>query len=169
MKATTFLPLSALIAVLAAGCENAGTNTKRGAVGGAAAGAVLGGIIGHQSGNTAAGAAIGAAAGGATGAAIGNRSDRAASAAEVTTADRGYTVAEPPLMPTSQPAETIPAQPSPGAVWIAGHWDYTGNATNPYQWVSGHWEVPPAGTHAWVPGGWQRSGNGYVFVRGQWQ
>jgi hypothetical protein len=142
---------------------------EKGAAAGAATGAVLGGVIGHQSGETKAGAAIGAAAGGITGAAIGHRSDQRAAANAPTAADTGYAVQTPPPMPTSNPRETIPARPSTDAVWIQGEYAYTGNQQNPYEWVNGHWEVPPPGTSRWVPGTWQRSGTGYVWMRGHWQ
>src|SRR5687767_1294308 len=159
MNATKTLTLSVLITGLGAGCASSGPNTRQGAVGGAVAGGVIGGIVGHQSGETAAGAAIGAAAGGAAGAAVGNRADRNRGTLDTTpsAADRGYTVVEPPPTPTSQPPESIPPRPTREAVWVAGHWAYTGSANNPYEWVSGRWEIPPQGRATWVPGGWQRS------------
>ena len=164
MKATNTLILSTLIATLGAGCAST-NNTQRGAVAGAATGAVIGGVVGHQSGEAKAGAAIGAAAGGLAGAVIGHQADRD----RVSTADTPYVVQSPPPMPTSQPREAIPARPARDAVWIEGHYVYTGNAQQPYEWVAGHWEIPPPGMTRWVPGGWQRSGNGYIYVRGHWQ
>jgi hypothetical protein len=168
MNPTKTLTLSVLIAALGAGCSSTGPNTQRGAAGGAIAGGILGGVVGHQSGETAAGAAIGAAAGAAAGAAIGHKTDRERAPTE---ADRGgySVVTTPPPMPTSAPREAIPPRPAAEAVWIEGQWVYTGNQTNPYDWVSGHWEIPPPGARTWVPGGWQRSGNGYVYTRGHWQ
>jgi hypothetical protein len=169
MKATKTLTLSLLVTALGAGCASSGPNTRQGAAGGAIAGGIIGGIIGHQSGETGAGAAIGAAVGGASGAAIGNRADRDRGTMDRTPADRGYTVAQPPPMPTSNPREPIPARPAPQAMWIEGQWVYTGNPNSPYEWVSGHWEIPPPGARAWMPGNWQQSGNGYIYVRGHWQ
>jgi hypothetical protein len=167
MKATNTLLSAVLIAALGVGCENA-TNTQKGAAAGAATGAVLGGVVGHQSGEATAGAAIGAAAGGLAGAAVGHRADQRAGTAPTTT-DVRQVIKEPPPMPASNPRETIPPRPAQEAVWIEGYYDYTGNPTNPYQWVAGHWEVPPPGASRWIPGSWQRSGDGYVYVRGHWQ
>lgn len=167
----TKILLATCAVALAGGCASTSSpNTQRGALGGAAAGAVLGGIVGHQSGEAKTGAAIGAAAGGIAGAAMGNAADRRAENA-ATAADRhaGYVIQQPPPAPTSAPYEPIPARPSAEAVWIAGHYDYTGDATNPYRWVPGRWETPPPGARTWVPGGWQQSGTGYVYVRGHWQ
>lgn len=164
MKATNTLILSMLIATLGAGCAS---NTQRGAGIGAATGAVLGGVIGHQSGEAKAGAAIGAAAGGIAGAAIGHKADERQRAQSPY--DTGYVVQSPPPMPTSNPRETIPARPARDAVWIEGHYAYTGNQQAPYQWVAGRWEIPPPGATHWVPGAWQRSSDGYIYVRGHWQ
>jgi hypothetical protein len=169
MKATKSLLLSGLIIGLGAGCANT-NNTQRGAVAGAATGAVLGGVIGHQSGEAKAGAAIGAAAGGLAGAAVGHRADRdRVEAPPPTSVDNRQIVREPPPMPTSNPREAIPPRPAREAVWIEGHYAYTGNTASPYEWVAGHWEIPPPGANHWVPGSWQRSGDGYVYVRGHWQ
>lgn len=75
-------------------------------------------------------------------------------------------VQSPPLVPATQPLETIPPQPEPGAVWIAGHYNYTGTS---YAWEPGRWETPPPGTSAWVPPSFQPQGSDYVYVRGHWQ
>ncbi len=142
--------------------------TARGAAAGAVAGAVLGGIIGNNSehGNTEKGAAIGAVAGGLAGAAIGRRADQREDGG-YNSADSAYSVQSIPAAPVSEPYENPPPQPSPQAVWIRGHYDYTGSG---YQWVSGRWEVPPPGSRGYVPGQWQSASNGgYVFVRGHWQ
>jgi hypothetical protein len=155
MKTTLTLTLSTLLAALGAGCASSGPNTRQGAVGGAVAGAVIGGIVGHQSGETGAGAAIGAAAGGATGAAVGNKLDRDRGTTDVTPTDRGYTIAEPPPMPSSQPREVIPAQPAREAVWIRGQWAYSGRPGNP---MSG-WEVIGKFRRPVVGRGFQGAGN----------
>src|SRR5690606_5977930 len=115
------------------------------------------------------GAAIGAVAGGLAGAAIGRQQDqRAAASTPVNTpADTRYTVQTIPPAPVSEPQEAVPPQPDPNAVWIRGHYAYTGNG---YQWQPGRWEVPPAGAQTWVGPSWQpAAGGGYVYVRGHWQ
>jgi hypothetical protein len=185
MKAQTIsFTLAAALAALGAGCASSSdpyassrTNnpnqTARGAAAGAAAGAVLGGIIGNNAehGNTEKGAAIGAVAGGIAGAAAGRRADQREDAAIVRSQEAtytgGYTVQSIPPSPVSEPQENPPPQPTPNAVWIRGHYTYTGNG---YQWEPGRWETPPPGARAWVQPSWQPAANGgYVYVRGHWQ
>lgn len=173
MKATHLSLTVALAAVaLGAGCaatESAmETNTGRKAAGGALAGAVVGGIIGNNTHlGTGAGAALGAAAGGVAGAAVGHQQDkREYGSGNVYSSENQIVVQNPPLAPTSQPYEQIPAKPYPNAVWIPGHYTYNG-AT--YVWESGRWEQPPGGMTAWIPPAWQPSAGGYVYVRGHWQ
>jgi hypothetical protein len=174
-------PLATALLALGAGCSSGPeytsqypssdpNQTARGAVAGAAAGAVLGGVIGANSDrvSTEKGAAIGAVAGGLAGAAIGHRADqREASSAPVYSADTSYTVQTIPPAPVSEPQESIPPQPSPSAVWIRGHYSYTGSG---YQWQPGRWEVPPSGARTYIGPSWQPAANGgYVYVRGHWQ
>jgi hypothetical protein len=146
---------------------------NRGAVAGAATGAVLGGVIAANSdkASTEQGAAIGAVAGGLAGGAIGHQQDekrRTQTGAPVySSADAGYTVQSIPPAPVSEPQETMPPQPAANAVWIRGHYEWTGSG---YQWQSGRWEVPPAGARTWVQPSWQPAANGgYVYMRGHWQ
>jgi hypothetical protein len=137
-------------------------------------GAVLGGVVGANSSkvSTEQGAAIGAAAGGLAGAAIGHRADQRevttpTSTSAATASDTSYTVQSIPPAPVSEPQETVPPQPSPNAVWIRGHYAYTGSG---YQWQSGRWEIPPAGATRYIGPSWQPAANGgYVYVRGHWQ
>ena len=173
MKAYSIsFPLAAALLALGAGCNSGSeySKTTRGAAGGAAAGAVLGGVVGANSGrvSTEEGAAIGAVAGGLAGAAIGRNADqRDEAAARGASPDAGYSVQTIPPAPVSEPQETIPPQPNPNAVWIRGHYAYTGNG---YQWQPGRWEVPPPGARNWVGPTWQPAANGgYVYVRGHWQ
>ena len=83
--------------------------------------------------------------------------------------DRRYVLAQPPPLPASSPRHLKPIRPAREAVWIDGYWAYTGNPGSPYEWMAGHWEIPPPGARAWIPSGWQRTGNTYVYVRGQWR
>ena len=186
MKAHTLtFPLAAALLALGAGCSSTSDSnpnqTARGAAAGAATGAVLGGVIGANSDkvSTEKGAAIGAVAGGLAGAAIGHSADqretKAANGALVysstTTAplytNPGYTVQTIPPAPVSEPQENVPPQPSANAVWIRGHYTYTGSG---YQWQSGRWEVPPAGARQYIGPTWQPAANGgYVYVHGHWQ
>jgi hypothetical protein len=173
MKAYSIsFPLAAALLALGAGCNSGSeySKTTRGAAGGAAAGAVLGGVVGANSGrvSTEEGAAIGAVAGGLAGAAVGRNAEQRDEAARAASSpDAGYSVQTIPPAPVSEPQETIPPQPNPNAVWIRGHYAYTGNG---YQWQPGRWEVPPPGARNWVGPTWQPAANGgYVYVRGHWQ
>jgi outer membrane protein OmpA-like peptidoglycan-associated protein len=69
--------LTALTALLFAGCKTA-SRTQKGAVIGAAGGGAIGAVIGKAAGNTAMGAIIGATVGGVTGAVIGRKMDKQA-------------------------------------------------------------------------------------------
>lgn len=169
------LTVAAAAVAIGSGCASDPEHASRdrGAVGGAAAGAVLGGVVGSNSGrvSTEEGAAIGAVAGGLAGAAIGHQRDQARREATRTPADAttnsGYTIQTIPPAPVSEPEENIPQQPSANAVWIRGHYVWTGDG---YTWQPGRWEVPPAGTRTWVQPSWQPAANGgYVYVRGHWQ
>jgi hypothetical protein len=181
MKAHTIsITLAAAIAALSAGCASTQTpdgrytNQTKGAAAGAAAGAVLGGVIGNNGphGNTEKGAAIGAVAGGLAGAALGRRADERPGTVATTSSpayspDANYSVQSIPPAPVSEPQENPPPQPYQNAVWIRGHYSYTGNG---YQWESGRWEVPPPGARTYVQPAWQPGANGgYVYVRGHWQ
>ena len=169
---TLSLSLAAALALIGAGCSSTSdayqsqSKTAKGAEIGAVSGAVLGGIIGNNGphGNTEKGAAIGAVGGALAGAAIGNAADRRD---EVRTGDSAYTVQSVPPAPTSQPYEQMPPQPSRDAVWVRGHYEYTGNG---YQWVAGRWDIPPSGMHTWIEPTWQPAANGgYIYTRGHWQ
>jgi hypothetical protein len=178
MKAQTIsITLAAAMAAFGAGCSSTDTygdhsNRNRGAVAGAAAGAVLGGVIAANSdkASTEQGAAAGAVAGGLAGAVLGSRQDRntnTTSAPVYSSSDAGYRVQSIPPTPVSEPQESVPPQPAPNAVWIRGHYAWTGSG---YQWQSGRWEIPPAGARMWVQPSWQPAQNGgYVYVRGHWQ
>ena len=54
--------------------------------------------------------------------------------------------------------ETIPAAPSPDAVWVPGYWNW---ANGQYTWVPGRYETGRVG-YRWVPQRWEN-------VNGQWQ
>lgn len=172
----TFLVSLASVA-LCAGCASSGPNTERGAATGAALGAVGGAVLGNNIGGHHAllGAAIGAAAGGVAGGAYGNRRDQQQGTAYNTTPPvtnqelaTGGWVQEPPPMPTSEPQDTYSPQPAPNAVWVRGHYEYTGDSRN-YDWVPGHWETPPPGASHYVPGHWEQHSQGYAWISGNWQ
>jgi hypothetical protein len=90
-------------------------------------------------------------------------------AVDLSKVDRRYMTSEPPPVPAFKPRHLTPVRPAREAIWLEGHWSYTGNPAAPYEWLSGHWEIPPAGARTWVPSGWQKTENNYVFVRGHWR
>jgi hypothetical protein len=74
----------------------------------------------------------------------------------------------PTVIATKPPpykTEVKPAKPYPNAVWMSGHWKWTGGN---YVWVPGHWVKPRAGKK-WVPGHWQKRPRGWVWVKGHWR
>ncbi len=70
---------------------------------------------------------------------------------------------------TAPPApmnEAVPTDsPYAGAVWIPGHFEWTGDT---YTWRHGHWDRPPASMHVWVPGHWDNVGGSWVWTEGHW-
>jgi hypothetical protein len=65
--------------------------------------------------------------------------------------------------PPPPPAETEPAMPGPGYVWVGGYYQWNGDD---YVWVPGHF-VQHAGT--WCAGQWRHDEQqGWYFVPGHW-
>jgi hypothetical protein len=63
--------------------------------------------------------------------------------------------------------EIVIAQPNPGAVWIAGYYQYN-PLTARYVWVPGHWSSPPAAGQTWVAPHYVKHGNHYDYYAGGW-
>jgi hypothetical protein len=59
-----------------------------------------------------------------------------------------------------------PAQPSPGSVWVHGHWKWEGGA---WVWVGGHWTSPPAQDQVWTPPVVVQASGGYRYHPGYWR
>lgn len=169
MNATKPLLISLTAAMLLSGCVGSGPNTQQGAVGGVVAGALVGGIIGNNrgSGNAASGAAIGAVAGGLAGATVGNSLDHQRGTLYTQPDARTEVVVQQPPPTPPPPREIVTVRPAREAVWVEGYYAYAGG--NRYDWIPGHWEIPPPRYHSYVRPGWQRRGNGYVYVRGYWR
>ena len=62
--------------------------------------------------------------------------------------------------------EVIPERPSPGHLWIAGHWAWHDNRQ---LWVRGRWELPPREGAVYVQARWESRGGRFVFVDGFWR
>ena len=67
--------------------------------------------------------------------------------------------------PPPKKVEVKPAKPYKNAVWVSGHWKYTGGN---YVWVSGYWTKSKPGK-TWVSGHWAKRRGGYVWVKGHWR
>lgn len=82
----------------------------------------------------------------------------------------GPVLARPPeviIVPQPPPPvviETRPYPPAPHAVWIDGHWEWTGRR---YVWVAGFWEMRPRGH--WAPGHWRTVPGGWAWAPGGWR
>ncbi len=66
--------------------------------------------------------------------------------------------------PPPAKAEIRPPKPTPGAVWVSGHWKWNGHK---YVWLPGHWNKKPGGK-SWVGGHWAKKPGGWVWVPGRW-
>lgn len=68
-------------------------------------------------------------------------------------------VAPPPDLP-----EHPNNPPGKGYVWIKGHWVWQ----NQYVWLPGYWALPPNPYSRWLPGSWQQTTGGWVWIPGRW-
>ena len=82
--------------------------------------------------------------------------------AQFTPGASGYVVYEAPPAPR---VVVRPAEPYAGAIWVAGHWQWTGAQ---WAWVEGYWEQPRVG-YVYVQPRWARQGRGWVYVGGGWR
>lgn len=76
----------------------------------------------------------------------------------------GLTVAAPHEPPAPR-FEIRPPQPTVGAVWAAGFWQWNGTA---FIWVPGSWRIAPAAGAIWQVPRWRPHRRGVVFVPGRW-
>jgi hypothetical protein len=76
---------------------------------------------------------------------------------------------EPAIVPYPPPAaivEWVPARPAREALWLDGHWEWTGTG---YAWQGGRWEAPPAPGAYYAPATTVRRPNGQLFYfTGRW-
>jgi hypothetical protein len=56
--------------------------------------------------------------------------------------------------------------PFSGAIWIGPEWAWRGNR---YECVPGYWAKPIHSRARWIPGHWQRSRRGHLWVAGYWR
>jgi hypothetical protein len=70
----------------------------------------------------------------------------------------------PPAAVIEQPSP----EPYPGAVWMAGYWDYRPDIGK-HVWVAGRWGRPPRADVVWMPPRWISSEDGrYQMLPGRW-
>jgi len=67
--------------------------------------------------------------------------------------------------PPKARVEVRPARPGKAAVWVQGHWQWSGRK---YVWKKGHWNTRPGGK-TWAPGHWEKRPRGHVWVKGHWR
>lgn len=70
------------------------------------------------------------------------------------------------MAPPPMRVEVQSARPSPGHIWIAGHWAWRGGA---HVWISGHWAMPPQPGMVWEPARWNNRGGQWGFQEGHWR
>jgi hypothetical protein len=79
----------------------------------------------------------------------------------------------PPAMTVSVPPpaaviEQPSPEPYPGAVWMAGYWDYRPDIGR-HVWVAGRWTRAPRPGVVWMPPRWEPDGHGrYHMLQGHW-
>jgi len=58
-----------------------------------------------------------------------------------------------------------PVQPSPEHVWVDEDWKVRGRN---YRYTGGHWVRPPHRGYTWVPGHWEQTRRGDIWIEGRW-
>lgn len=71
-----------------------------------------------------------------------------------------------PYPPPVALVELVPPQPSDDAVWIDGHYRWTGSE---YDWTAGDWVVPKAGTRYAPPMAVRLNDGVLLYYEGQWR
>ncbi len=78
------------------------------------------------------------------------------------------TAPAPTQPPPPQPAALVPTVPSPGFVWIPGHYNWDPDRYT-YVWLVGQYVQRPRENAHWVDGRWQLQPYGWVWVDGHWE
>lgn len=77
-------------------------------------------------------------------------------------AEKTTTAPEAPPPPRTEQASP---PPMPGAIWVAGFWQWSGSA---WVWVAGSWQARPEAGAAWRPAEWRARGAVHVLIPGAW-
>jgi hypothetical protein len=83
-------------------------------------------------------------------------------AAESQAAVRLYVRFAPPVKKVTV---VKPVRPYRNALWISGHWKYTGSR---HVWVKGYWVKKRPG-YVYVQGSWKNTPRGYFYKPGHWR
>jgi hypothetical protein len=67
--------------------------------------------------------------------------------------------------PPAPYAEIVPVIPFAGAVWLSGHWGWSGGR---HQWESGRWDRGRPG-YGWSPNRWEQRGGQWHLRGGGWR
>lgn len=73
-------------------------------------------------------------------------------------------VSLPPPPARAEPPR--PASPGGSAIWRGGHYQFRNGR---YLWIAGAWVNPPRPGLIWVPGFYQKTAEGGLFINGHWR
>ena len=62
--------------------------------------------------------------------------------------------------------EAQPARPSASHIWVAGYWDWQGDA---YTWAPGTWMLPPEPQTVWVAPRYEQRSGVSIYITGFWR
>ena len=68
--------------------------------------------------------------------------------------------------PPGRLIEVAGVPPRPGAIWMSGHWRWSGRE---FYWVPGEWVAVRPGYRTWVPARWIKTRRGWYFIEGHWR
>ena len=74
----------------------------------------------------------------------------------------------PTKLLVSSTVPVVPTVPSPGFVWIPGHYNWDPDR-HTYVWLVGQYVQRPRENAHWVDGRWQLQPDGWVWVDGHWE
>ena len=81
-----------------------------------------------------------------------------------TTSDGDGQFAQPVIQdPGMAPVVALP----PGAVWVAGQYNWDPAAGN-YVWAPGQFVLPPYPNAQWIAGHWQQTPTSWIWLDGRW-
>ena len=74
-------------------------------------------------------------------------------------------ISTPSQPPPPVRVEKHGSAPFANAVWIDGHWQWSGGN---YVWLGGHWQRAREGSHGWQQGKWSKRAKGWFWTPGKW-